>query len=90
MEIQEKATVIQTVWTGIQRDTQTNVEQNRDLRNTSTWDFPGGAVVKTLPSNAWVMGSIPSQRIKIQHASQPKNQNMCVCVCVCVCVNIQK
>ena len=38
-------------------------------------DFPGGPVVKTSPSNAGGAGSLPSQRAKIPHALQPKNQN---------------
>ena len=38
-------------------------------------DFPGGPVVKTLPSNAGVAGSIPGRGAKIPHASRPKNQN---------------
>ena len=32
------------------------------------WDFPGGPVVKNLPSNAGNMGSIPGQGTKISHA----------------------
>ena len=32
-------------------------------------------MVKTLPSNAGVAGSIPGERAKIPHALQPKNQN---------------
>ena len=40
------------------------------------WDFPGGPVVKTLPSNAGGEGSIPGGRAKIPHALQPKNQNI--------------
>ena len=39
-------------------------------------DFPGGPVVKTSPSNAEGMGSIPGQGAKIPHASQPKKQNI--------------
>ena len=33
-------------------------------------------VLKTLPSNAGVVGSIPGWGAKIPHASQPKNQNI--------------
>ena len=33
-------------------------------------------MVKTSPSNAGGAGSIPGQRAKIPHASQPKNQNI--------------
>ena len=40
------------------------------------WDFPGGAVVGTLPSNAGSVGSIPGERAKIPHASRPKNHNI--------------
>ena len=32
-------------------------------------DFPGGPVVKNPPSNAEDVGSIPSQRTKIPHAT---------------------
>ena len=39
-------------------------------------DFWGGAVVKTLPSNADGVGSIPGQGAKIPHASWPRNQNI--------------
>ena len=34
-------------------------------------DFPGSPVVKTLPSNAGGVGSIPGWGAKIPHASQP-------------------
>ena len=40
--------------------------------NTLRRDFFGGLVVKTLPSNAGGMGSIPGQGAKISHASRPK------------------
>ena len=36
------------------------------------WDFPGGPVVKTLPSNAGDTGSTPGQGAKIPHALGPK------------------
>ena len=39
-------------------------------------DFPGGLVVKTLPSNTVGVGSIPGQRAKIIHASGSKKQNI--------------
>ena len=39
-------------------------------------DFPGGSVVKTSPSNAVGVGSIPGQGAKIPHASWPKNPNI--------------
>ena len=35
-------------------------------------DFPGGPVVKTLPSNAGGVGSIPGQGAKLPHASGTK------------------
>ena len=37
-----------------------------------TRDFPGGPVVKTSPSNAESVGSIPGWGAKIQHALWPK------------------
>ena len=53
-----------------------------------SWDFPGGPVVKTPPSNAQDEGSVPGRETKIPHAVQcsqkikvknkqkiPKNQN---------------
>ena len=39
-------------------------------------DFLGGPVVKTSPSNAGGVGSIPGQGAKIPHASWPNNQNI--------------
>ena len=36
--------------------------------------FPGGPVVKTSPSNAGGVGSIPDQRAKIPHATRPKHK----------------
>ena len=45
------------------------------LRNISG-DFPGGPVVKSSPSNAGGMGSIPGRGAKIPHASPSKNQNI--------------
>ena len=38
--------------------------------------FPGRPGAKTSPSNAGDMGLIPSQGVKMPHASQPKNQNI--------------
>ena len=35
-------------------------------------DFPGGPVVKTSPSNAGGVDSVPGQGAKIPHASGPK------------------
>ena len=39
-------------------------------------DFPGGPAVKTSPSNAEGVGSIPGQGARIPHALGPKNQNI--------------
>ena len=39
-------------------------------------DFPDSPVVKTLPSNAGGVGSIPGWGAKIPHVSGPKNQNI--------------
>ena len=39
-------------------------------------DFPGGPVVKSSPSNAEGVGSIPGWGAKIPRASWPKNQNI--------------
>ena len=38
--------------------------------------FPGGPVVKMLPSSAWDRGLIPGRRTKIPHALWPKHQNI--------------
>ena len=46
------------------------------LRKDEIWDFPGGAVVKTSPSNAGGAGSIPGWGVKISHASRPGDQNI--------------
>ena len=42
----------------------------------STGYFPGGPVVRTLPSNAGDGGSIPGWGAKIPHVPWPKNQNI--------------
>ena len=39
-------------------------------------DFPGGPVVKTSPSNAGGVGSIPGRGDKIPHALRPEKQNI--------------
>ena len=46
------------------------------LNKIKYWDFPGGSVVNTWPSNAWGAGSISGWGVKIPHASGPKNQNI--------------
>ena len=40
----------------------------------TSWELPGGPVVKTSPPNAGVAASIPGLVAKIPHASQPRNQ----------------
>ena len=40
------------------------------------WDYPGGPVVETSPSNAGGTGLIPGQGARIPHASPPKDQNI--------------
>ena len=39
-------------------------------------DFPGGPVVKVLPSGSWDRGLIPGRRTKIPHALWAKKQNV--------------
>ena len=39
-------------------------------------DFTGSPVVKTSPSNAGGVGSIPGRVAKVPHALRPKNQNI--------------
>ena len=52
-----------------------NLPSSKCIQNNS-WDFLGGPGVKTSPSNAGSMGSIPGQGTKIPHASQPKIQTI--------------
>ena len=40
----------------------------------SPWDFPGGPVVGTSPSNTRDVGSIPGRGTNIPHASQPHSK----------------
>ena len=47
---------------------------NRKKKITSTGDFPGGPMVKNLPSNAEDMGSIPGPGTKTPHASGQLSQ----------------
>ena len=49
---------------------------NLNFKLTVTRDFPGSPVVKTLPSNAGGMGSIPGWGDKIHYALQPQTQNI--------------
>ena len=53
----------------------TKFEAKTEVKNTCG-DFPGGPVVKTLPSNAGGAGLIPGQGAKIPHALWPKHQNI--------------
>ena len=46
------------------------------VKNTVSGNVLGSPVVKTSPSNAGAVGSIPGQETKISHASQPKNNNI--------------
>ena len=39
-------------------------------------DFPGGSIIKTLPSNAGCVGSILGRGAKIPHAVRSKKQNI--------------
>ena len=39
-------------------------------------DFPGSPVVRTSPSNAGGVGSIPGRGAGIPHTSRPKNQDI--------------
>ena len=49
---------------------------SKETVRTEVEDFPGWPVVKTSPSNAKGMGSIPDRGSRIPHASQPKKQNI--------------
>ena len=42
------------------------------LMKIKDWDFPGGPVVETSPSNASGVGLIPGRGVKIPLASRPK------------------
>ena len=45
------------------------------------WDFPGGPVVKTLPSNSADMGLIPGQGTKILYVSKNWVTQSCLTLC---------
>ena len=45
----------------------------KEQRPWDLWDFPGCPVVKTSPSNAGSVGSIPGWEAKTPHTSWPKN-----------------
>ena len=48
----------------------------QNIKNIHLWDFPGGPVAKTSPSNAGGAGSIPGLGAKIPHSLLPKSQNI--------------
>ena len=50
-----------------------NRNRSTDIENKLT-GLPGSPVVRTSPSNAGGLGSIPSQGAKIPNASWPKNR----------------
>ena len=54
----------------------TNRHKLSVLKCHTNWDFPGGPVVKTLPSSAGDVGSTHGQEGKILCASWPRNQNI--------------
>ena len=45
------------------------------------WDFPGGPVVKTLPSNTGEVGLIPGQGTEISYASKNLVTQSCLTLC---------
>ena len=49
---------------------------SKETVRTEAGDFPGCPLIKTSPSNAKSMGSIPGRGSRIPRASQPKNQNI--------------
>ena len=51
------------------------LNKNLNFRLSILGDFPGGPAVKTLPSNAGGVGSIPGPGAETPHALRPKNQN---------------
>ena len=55
---------------------QTVEDLYQNIKNIHRWDFPGGPVAKTSPSNAGGAGSIPGWGAKMSHASETKNRNM--------------
>ena len=51
-----------------------NLKECNSHQKRGSRDFPGGLVVKTLPSNEAGVGSIPSQGAKTPYASWPKKR----------------
>ena len=52
------------------------LSQQSFLNQSRCWGFPAGPVVRTLPSIAGGVGSIPVWGTKIPHASQTKVKNV--------------
>ena len=50
-------------------------ESNNEVKNTEQGDFPSSPGVRTLPSNAGGVCSIPDGGTKIPHASLPEKEN---------------
>jgi len=48
---------------------------NSRINNAKLGDFPGGLVIKILPSNTEGMGLIPGQGAKTPHALWPKHKS---------------
>ena len=46
------------------------------IKTKAHWDFPGGPVVKTLPSSAGVVGLIPGQGVRCHMPRGQKDQNI--------------
>ena len=49
---------------------------NAQIKRQKLQGFPGDLVVKTLPSTAGDVGSVPGQWAKIPYAMQPKKENI--------------
>ena len=63
-------------WESTQLNTSRYYSCFPNLKIYQIWDFPGGPVVKTSPSNAGGAGSIPGRGAGILCASWPENQNV--------------
>ena len=53
-----------------------SVSVKRDESEKTPWDFPGGPEVKTLPSNAELMGSVPGGGTEIPTCRGPPAPNL--------------
>ena len=58
--------------TGVPKGEERKKGEENIFKEIMAGDFPGGPMVKTLPSNAGIVGSIPGQGAKIPHVSWPK------------------